>query len=187
MKPLVTLLLLVALVSAPCVDAADQAAGRQLQADIAWARSAAPPALAAAAAVAAFSDDGQVRELAKGKNDWTCIVHDPCTPTGAPLCLDRNGLEWMTTAMSGRDPDPDKIGYSYMLKGGSVWSATDPSAMKLPEGQTDFVHLPPHIMILNARVANASGFPSGQANPDTHQPFVLYGGTPFAILIIPVD
>jgi len=41
-------------------------------------------------------------------------------------------------------------------------------------------------MILNARLANSSGFPSGQANPDTSKPFVMFGGTPFALLIIPV-
>jgi len=41
-------------------------------------------------------------------------------------------------------------------------------------------------MILGASVADASGFPSGQADPDTSRPFVMFGGTPFAILVIPV-
>jgi hypothetical protein len=42
-------------------------------------------------------------------------------------------------------------------------------------------------MILNARLAEKSGFPSGTAHPDTHKPFVLYGGTPYALLNIPVN
>ena len=27
----------------------------------------------------------------------------------------------------------------------------------------------------------------GEAHPEVHRPFVLYGGTPFAILILPVQ
>jgi hypothetical protein len=92
----------------------------------------------------------------------------------------------MQAAMSGREPDVAKTGYAYMLKGGTSWSNTDVTAMKLAPGQQDFVHVPPHIMIMNAQIANSSGFPSGEANPNTHKPFVIYGGTPFAMLIIPV-
>src|SRR5512137_1772980 len=83
--------------------------------DVDWALSAAPAAIAAGAAVVNMSDDGKITELRKGTNAWTCVVHDPGTPSGHPLCLDRNGLEWMQTAMSGREPDPAKTGYSYML------------------------------------------------------------------------
>jgi len=42
------------------------------------------------------------------------------------------------------------------------------------------------LMILGAKVADNSGFPSGQADPDTSRPFVTFGGTPFAILIVPL-
>jgi hypothetical protein len=111
--------------------------------------------------------------------------HGP--PIGYPVCVDKNGLEWFQAVMPGRTPNPDHIGYSYMLKGGTTWSNTDPRATKLPPGQKDFVRVPPHVMILNAKLANSSGFPSGQANPDTHTPFVMYGGTPYAIVIIPVS
>lgn len=153
---------------------------------IAWALSAAPPSIAAGAAVVTMSDTGQIQYLRKGRNGWTCIVHDPATPMGHPLCLDKNGLEWMATAMSGHAPDPDKTGYSYMLQGGSVWSATDVAATALPPGQKDFIRVPPHVMIMNAKIANSSGFPSGQTNPDTHKPFVMFGGTPYAIVIMPL-
>jgi hypothetical protein len=155
--------------------------------DIDWALSAAPASIAAGAAVADMSDDGKITDLRKGTNGWTCVVHDPGTPSGHPLCLDRNGLEWMQAAMSGHEPDPAKTGYSYMLKGGTAWSATDVIAAKLPEKQRDFIRVPPHIMIMNALIASSSGFPAGETNPDTHKPFVIYGGTPFAILIIPLE
>jgi len=62
-----------------------------------------------------------------------------------------------------------------MLQRGWSWSNTDPAAKKLAPGQKDYIHIPPHIMILAARVADASGFPSGQADPDTSTPFVMFG------------
>jgi hypothetical protein len=155
--------------------------------DIDWAVSAAPASIGAAATVVNMSDDGKVTELRRGTNGWTCVVHDPGTPSGHPLCVDQNGLEWMQAAMSGREPDAAKAGYSYMLKGGTAWSATDVTATKLPEGQKDVIRVPPHIMIMNARIADASGFPSAPSSADFHKPFVFYGGTPYAILIIPVE
>lgn len=73
-----------------------------------------------------------------------------------------------------------------MLRGGSAWSNVDPSASRLPPGRKDYIHIPPHIMILDAKLANQSGLPLHQTDPDTHMPFVMFGGTKHAILIIPV-
>ncbi|MGB9146771.1 MAG: hypothetical protein WCC14_13175, partial [Acidobacteriaceae bacterium] len=61
-----------------------------------------------------------------------------------------------------------------------------PAATKLPAGEKDYIHIPPHIMILDAKMANESGLPLHEEHPDTQQPFVMFGATPFAILIIPV-
>ncbi len=153
---------------------------------VARATSAAPPAIGSGAAVVDVQDDGKMVTLREGRNGWTCLPHDPGTPTRAPLCLDAAGMLWLQAAMHGKAPDPDLVGYSYMLKGGSVWSATDPSAEKLPQGEKTHVEIPPHMMVLNARLAEKSGFPSGERHPDVRKPFVLYGGTPFAILVLPV-
>lgn len=156
------------------------------ESEIKRALSAAPPAIAEGSAVVSMDESGKMTQLRSGTNGWTCLPHDMGTPGGQPLCLDANGLEWYHAAMTGKEPDPNKIGYSYMLQGGSVWSNTDPAATKLPQGQKDFVHVPPHFMILNAKVAASSGFPSGEATPNTHKPFVMFGGTPFALIIVPV-
>lgn len=185
MKPLLWVTIGFVSVSTFAAQATDKPGGAKLE--IARALSAAPPAVAAGAAVISMDDKGQIKELRHGENGWSCIPHDPATPMGHPLCLDKNGLAWMEAAMAGRTPDPDKIGYSYMLKGGSSWSNTDFSAIKLAPGQKDFIRIPPHFMILNAKIANSSGYPSGQANPETHKPFVLYGGTPYAVLMIPLS
>lgn len=161
----------------------------QVKTEIAEALTAAPPAVAAGAAVVRMDAHGHITKLRAGTNGWTCIP--PGDPAWAgqqsfPSCFDQYGLQWIEDFYAGRKPNPEHAGYSYMLRGGWSWSNTDPSAKKLAPGQKDYIHIPPHIMILNARAARTSGFPSGQADPDTGKPFVMFGGTPFAILIIPV-
>jgi hypothetical protein len=159
--------------------------------EISQALSASPASIAAHASVIVFGDQGRRKELRAGTNGWTCVTRDLTLHEDGiahhPACFDKYGLEWIENYFAGREPDPDHVGYSYMLQGGSSWSNTDPKAAKLAAGQKDYIRMPPHIMILSAKVANASGFPSGQSDPDTHQPFVMYGGTSFAILIIPVN
>lgn len=159
--------------------------------EILRALSAAPPSVAAGAAVVHFDDKRHKVELRLGSNGWTCVANeaDPLHPDGIehhPVCYDKYGMEWLEAWESHRQPDPDHVGYAYMLQGGSSWSNTDPRVTKLSPGQKDFIRIPPHIMILNAKLADTSGFPSGQSDPDTHEPFVIFGGTPVALLIIPV-
>ncbi len=180
-----SILLPAARASARTADAKRAAAAKQ--ADIRRALSAAPAAIARGAAVIDMDDQGRTTELRPGTNGWTCMPRDPGTPVQAPLCVDRAGLAWFQAVMAGRPPDPKKVGYSYMLKGGTAWSIVDPAATKLPPGETTHVTVPPHIMVMNARVAEESGFPSGEAHPDVHKPFVAYGGTPYAILLIPLE
>ncbi len=189
MRPFVPLLTALASMLVVNSTAAQSTAGKPKSSRaelVERATSAAPPSVGAGAAVVDLKEDGKVETLREGRNGWTCLPYDPGTPTRAPLCLDANGMKWLEAAMHGKAPAPDLVGYSYMLKGGSVWSATDPAAEKLPEGEKTHVEIPPHMMVLNARLAETSGFPSGERHPDVRKPFVLYGGTPFAILILPV-
>jgi hypothetical protein len=182
----VAALAFVSFVLACSMSAAQPVAPSSARADIARALSAAPASVAAGAAVVRMDDHGKTTELRPGRNGWTCMPEDPGTPVPYPVCLDRNGFQWFEAAMAGRAPDPDKVGYSYMLRGGTAWSATDPAATSLPKGETKYLTLPPHIMILSARLAATSGFPSGESQPDPGKPFVIYGATPFAIIIMPV-
>jgi|SRR5579884_547710 hypothetical protein len=152
---------------------------------IARAMSAAPAKVAKDARIVDMDASGHLRELRAGTNGWTCYPHDPGSPRGDAWCLDVNGQAWLDALMAHRAPDPDTIGFSYMLAGGSTWSNLDPDATK-PEPGHAFVSVPPHVMILSAKAAAASGYPSGQLTPDTSKPFVMYGGTPYAIVILPV-
>jgi hypothetical protein len=160
--------------------------------EISQALHAAPTSIASGAGVARMDAKGNMTQLRPGSNGWTCLAHqqDPLHPDTIehhPACFDKYGLEWAEDYAAGRKPNPQHVGYSYMLQGGSSWSNTDPAADKLAPGQKDFIRMPPHIMILNAALANTSGFPSGEAIPDTHKPFVMFGGTPYALLIIPLS
>jgi hypothetical protein len=161
----------------------------QVKVEIAQALTAAPPGVAVSAAVVRMDAHGRTTSLRAGTNGWTCIPPDDPAHVGNrnfPSCFDKYGLEWIEGWFAGRKPNPEHVGHSYMLRGGWSWSNTDPSAKKLAPGQKDYIHIPPHIMILGTRAADNSGFPSGQVDPDTSRPFVMFGGTPFAILIIPV-
>ena len=147
--------------------------------------SAAPAALADGATVVTWEGKGHATELRHGNNGWTCFITSS-DPEPLPACFDANGMAWLKALAAGRAPDPNKPGYAYMLQGGSAWSNTDPKATELPADKKIWIHIPPHIMLLSSKIASQSGFPSGQPNPDTRKPFVMFGGTPYAILIIPV-
>lgn len=146
---------------------------------VASALSAAPAAIAAHATVV----DGAGKVLRPGTNGWTCMPDMPQTPGNDPMCLDKGGLAWAQAWMGKKTPDPDVVGLSYMLQGGSDASNTDPFADK-PSGA--WVDTGPHIMILNARIAEASGYYKGPT-PDTKQPYVMFAGTPYAHLMVPVN
>lgn len=151
--------------------------------------AAAPSAIAARARVISEGPDGKMITLREGDNGWTCMPpgHGAgADPEPMPACFDANGLAFIEAFGAGHPPDPGRPGYSYMLQGGSAWSAVDPMATTAPPGHKP-IHIPPHLMILSAPIANGSGLPLHDADPDTSKPFVLFGGTPYAILILPVE
>ena len=70
-----------------------------------------------------------------------------------------------------------------MLAGGSDGSNTDPYAAK-PEEGNNWIETGPHVMIVNAK-DKMSGYPE-KPKPDTSMPYVMWAGTPYAHLMIPV-
>jgi hypothetical protein len=101
------------------------------------------------------------------------------------MCLDENGMEWAKAWIAGTEPPADKIGFGYMLQGGSDASNVDPKASG-PAAGAEWVATGPHVMIFNAGAAMA-GYPDPGAAPDTSQPYVMWGGTPYEHLMIPVE
>ena len=144
---------------------------------IADALGAAPTAVARGATV--ISGDGKM--LRKGGNGWTCMPDNPATPGPDPMCFDKVGLAWAMAWMGHKTP-PDATGTAYMLKGGTDASNLDPFATKPTKG---WIKTGPHVMILSADAARASGYSAG-ANPDTSKPYVMFAGTPYAHIMMPV-
>ena len=143
-----------------------------------------PKAIAKDATIVALDDKGQMRTLRQGTNGFTCMPDNPQTPGNDPMCLDKNGMEWAHAWMAKQNPPAGKIGFGYMLAGGSDASNTDPHATG-PKPGGKWVDTGPHVMILNPGNA-MEGYPRQQDNPNTREPYVMWAGTPYEHLMIPV-
>ena len=143
------------------------------------AMAAAPPAIANGASVVAMNEDGSMRTLRKGSNDFACMV----LPDGTPMCADPVGMEWGHALMSKAAP-PDKTGFMYMLAGDAGTSNTDPYATA-PAPDNHWVKTGPHVMILGPVVKTMVGY-QRTADPDPSKPYVMWPGTQYEHLMIPV-
>lgn len=152
------------------------------QAIIASAMSAAPAAVGAKASVIAPKPDGSMRVVREGTNGFTCMADNPTTPGPDPMCMDANALEWAKAWMT-HQPPPDKVGFMYMLSGGTDASNTDPYA-QAPAAQNNWVKTGPHVMVVGAPSLLAA-YPA-DPNPNTAEPYVMWSGTPYAHLMAPV-
>ncbi len=148
------------------------------------AEMAAPAAVAMAATIYAPQADGSLKTLREGSNGFWCVPDDPSTPTNDPMCGDANVMEWLKAYLSHTEPPAGKVGFSYMLAGATTASNTDPYATTPAEGM-DWIKDGPHVMVMNAPELMAL-YPAN-ATPDTSQPYVMFGGTPYAHLMIPVQ
>ncbi len=147
------------------------------------AEAAAPAAVGSGAAIYAVGADGQMRTLREGTNGWWCMPDSPATPGPDPMCGDANAMEWAMAWIGHTDPPAGKIGFIYMLEGGTDASNTDPYATGPAEGN-NWITTGPHVMLMNA-VPMMAGYPA-DATPDTTKPFVMWAGTPYQHLMIPV-
>jgi hypothetical protein len=152
---------------------------------IASAISAAPEAVAQDAAVVAVDAQGQMRSLREGSNNFTCVPDDPANPENDPVCVDENGLEWLKALIAKKEPPAGKVGFGYMLQGGSTASNLDPYATEPPAGK-QWHQEPPHVMIFNMG-ALPQDYPQPGEDPDMSQPWVMWAGTPYEHLMIPVE
>ena len=172
-----------AVTAAVAVQYAGAAPARSDAQIIANATSAAPAAIGRNASVMSAGSGGAMRMVRHGTNGWTCMPDEPNTPANDPMCVDRNGLAWAEAWMGHKAPPADRPGLAYMLMGAADASNTDPYATK--PGRGGWVRTGPHIMILDRNAAASSGYPGGP-NPDTSKPYVMFGGTPYAHIMMPV-
>jgi len=148
------------------------------------AEAAAPATVSGKAAIYAMDASGQMRTLREGSNGFWCMPDVESTPGPDPMCGDQNSMEWAMAWIGKKEPPKGKVGFMYMLAGGSDGSNTDPFAAGPTEGN-NWVSTGPHVMVVNA-MDMMQGYPTS-AKPDTTQPYVMWANTPYAHLMIPVQ
>jgi hypothetical protein len=145
--------------------------------------SAAPESIAKDATVLDWpaTATGDLVTLRKGTNGWTCLPDQPFSPGNDPICADGNAMTWFGAYMQKKQPSIAQAGIAYMLQGGSDASNTDPFAMEPAKGD-EWMNAPPHVMI----------FPSGKLDPKVYGtdmnggPWIMWSGTPYQHLMVPV-
>jgi len=153
---------------------------------IASAESAAPRSISAHATVMEMGAamDAPMKELRKGTNDWVCIPTMTNAAKGQldPMCMDKSWQDWAQAYMSHRPPNVSGTGVAYMLKGDLGASNTDPYAEK-ETADNHWVVSPAHIMMLYSDPKMLDAFSD---DPHNGGPWVMWKGTPYAHLMVPV-
>jgi len=148
------------------------------------AMSAAPRKVSAGATIVVMGADGKMRKLREGTNGFTCMPDNPATPDADPMCMDKASWEWAAQMAAHKPPAAGKVGLMYMLAGGSDASNTDPYAPR-PTAKKDWIKTGSHVMIVGADASFYDQYPKS-AKPDTSVPYVMWAGTPYQHLMIPV-
>lgn len=166
----------------PAPKPAAKPAAQSEAAIIASAERAAPAAVAKNATIVTMAADGTMKIVRNGTGAFTCMPDNPTTPGPDPMCFDKNAADWVM-AWAKHQPPPQKVGFIYMLEGGTDASNTDPFAAK-PTKSNNWVKTGPHIMIVGDPDL-LKAYPASP-EPDTSQPYVMWAGTPYAHLMAPV-
>ncbi|MBE9521379.1 MAG: hypothetical protein IME97_09620 [Proteobacteria bacterium] len=153
-------------------------AGSDVDKLIAHSRSAAPAAVSAGATVVV---NGEV--VVEGSNGWTCLP-EVMPGDGAAVCIDAVWGEMMGALGAKAAFSTSGVGVSYMLMGepaGSGVSNSNPYH-EHPTSADDYVETGPHLMIIVPKAA-LEGITD---DPSSGGPWVMWGDTDYAHLMIPV-
>jgi hypothetical protein len=146
--------------------------------------SAAPAAIVKDAKVVTVDHEGKIRVLREGSGSWTCMPGhaDPSNPD--PMCGDKNAMEWASAWMAKKEPPANQVGFMYMLQGDGGASNTDPYATK-EEANNNWIKTGAHVMIVGSGAKMLEGYPR-DAKADPTKPYVMWAGTPYEHLMLPV-
>ncbi len=153
------------------------------------ATSAAPAALSSAARVMNWpeKEGGEMTELRKGTNDWTCYPTSPQAMAVAgkdPMCLNQEFKSLVEAWMNKKDPPKStKLGIGYMLQGDPGTSNTDPYATA-PTPDNQWVKSGPHLMLA---IPSRQALDALPTDPKNGGPWVMWKGTPYAHVMVPVQ
>jgi hypothetical protein len=147
---------------------------------IASAETAAPSSVTRNAVI--MDHDGNI--LRDGDNGFTCLPDNPDTDGPDAMCLDASWLNLAQGLKSKEDPDYGMLGISYMLGGDSAVSNTDPYATEFTNDDDWVEGLGAHLMIAVPGEDGLNGF---STDPFNGGPWVMWPGTPYQHLMVPID
>jgi hypothetical protein len=147
---------------------------------IALAKSAGPAEITKNATIIDMTNmpTGQPKQLRAGTNGWACYA-----AIREPMCLDKEWQKWAEAWMSKGEPKIEGTGIAYMLGGDKGASNTDPYATA-PTADNHWVVSPPHIMVLYQDLKLLDAYPT---DPHNGGPWVMWKGTPYAHVMVPVS
>jgi hypothetical protein len=121
--------------------------------------------------------------LRTGTNGWTCFPASPATPADDPTCGNEAWSRWFEAWASNTVPDLHAIGFSYWLRPSSAASNDDPSLLA-PEPGQDWIPHPPELSVhFPDELLPMAVFSSDQG---TGGPWIMFAGTPYSHLMIPI-
>jgi hypothetical protein len=155
------------------------AAAQDKQALIESALSAAPPMVAETATV----KDRKGNVLKEGSGAYTCFGREGAGQS--PICVDEVWAGWLDAFVNKKPFAASKVGISYMLAGDAPdagVSNIDPNE-KEPTADNQWIVEGPHLMIIVPDPALLEAFP---AEPGSGDPYIMWKGTPYAHIMLPV-
>ncbi len=141
---------------------------------------AAPRSVVDHATIMAMEPGGAMRIVKQGDNGFTCM-----DPDNSPMCADKAAMEWVDAWQGHKAPPESGLGFIYMLAGDTGTSNTDPYATK-ETTDNNWIKTGSHVMIVGSAAKEmAKNYPH-DAKPDPTKPYVMWAGTPYEHLMMPV-
>ncbi|WP_163324499.1 hypothetical protein [Draconibacterium mangrovi] len=162
-----------------------QAQTNDIKARIEEAMSAGPPSITKNATILDYSSepDGKPIVLREGTNGWTCFPDNPHMDGYNPMCIDDQIIELFSAIKEKRTPDITRTGFGYFLQGGAPRSNTNPwDTSPTPDNEWMEIQVP-HIVVVSPDESVIEGIPT---NSDNGGPWVMWSGTPYVHIMIPV-
>jgi hypothetical protein len=120
--------------------------------------------------------------LQQGSSNYTCFPTPSNLQGKAPMCLDGPWMEWANAWMNKKPFQAKAMGISYMLAGDEGASNKDPYE-KEKTADNQWVKEGPHLMIITPDKALLDSL---STDPNNGGPYVMWKGTPYAHIMIPL-
>ena len=155
------------------------------EAKVQSAKSAAPPSIVSDATIMDWPTEagGEMTVLHDGTNSWTCLPDLPTTTGNDPMCLDEPWLAWVDAWVNKKTLQITRMGFGYMLRGGSPESNTDPYSEGPTPDNEWMAEGVPHLMILVPDASMLRGLPT---TPQGGGPWVMWRDTPYVHIMAPM-